>query len=212
MKNKLFAIFSLFALLSNIASGAVLNLSNNGANPTQLNFTAGENIVEVRLDPTSGADSRFFTFNIANGYQLDTIQLDAFSYTQIASNPIATGVAFFGLKKGTTISPNNNNPTVVDGYALLGKPVNNNPINGVIPTDVGGNVYTSLIATGAFTGNQLPNALGTGAYTVWLRESRTIDEFSLNFKVAAVPLPGAVWLMGSVLMTFWGCGIRKKFV
>lgn len=199
----------LLATLSNTASAAVLDLSTDGSNPTPLSFSAGDNVVDVRLDPSAGADSRFFTFDIAVGYQLNSIRLQAFTFSQIGSNPTATGVAFFGLKQGTTITPSVVDPAAVDGYALLGAPVGTTPINGVIPTNVGEDVFPSLIATGAFTGTQLPSALGAGSYTVWLRESRTLDTFSLNFKIAAVPLPGAAWLMGSVLLGLIGWKNRR---
>jgi hypothetical protein len=198
--------FSLLALYSQVSTSAVVcdlcSLSKSGSSPTALIFAAGDNIVKAKLDPSAGADSRFFSFNVADGYRLDSILLEAFSYAQIASNPIATGVAFFGLKQGAGITPSNTNPAAVDGYALLGAPVGPNPINNVIPTDVGEDVLPSLVATGVFTGTQLPNKLTAGTYTVWLRESRTIDEFSLNFKVSQVPLPATAWLMGSVLLGF----------
>jgi hypothetical protein len=204
--------FSLLALYSQVSASAVVcdlcSLSNSGSSPTALIFAAGDNIVKAKLDPSAGADSRFFSFNIADGYRLDSILLEAFSYVQIASNPTATGVAFFGLKQGVGISPSTNNPAVVDGYALLGAPVAPNPINGVIPTDVGEDVLPSLVATGVITRTQLPNALLAGTYTVWLRENRTIDEFSLNFKVSQVPLPATAWLMGSVLLGFAARGRR----
>jgi len=210
-KTILTASITLLALFSNLSTASI-DLSTSGFNPTQLTFSVGDNRVEARLDPTQGADSRFFTFNIANGYLLNSIQLEAFSYSQIASNPIATGVAFFGLKQGVSITPSTSNPAAVDGYALLGAPISSTPINNVIPTNIGEDLFPSLIATGAYTGTTLPSALGAGDYTVWLRESRTIDVFSLNFKVAAVPVPGAVWLMGSVLVGFVGLGKRRQLL
>ncbi len=208
--------FSLLALYSQVSAAAVVcdlcSLSNSGASPTELIFAAGDNVVNAKLDPSAGADSRFFSFNIADGYRLDSILLEAFSYTQIASNPTATGVAFFGLKQGVGISPSTNNPAVVDGYALLGAPVSANPVSGVIPTNVGEDVLPSLVATGVITGTQLPSALVAGTYTVWLRENRTMDNISLNFKISQVPLPAAAWLMGPVLLGFAARGKRKAAV
>lgn len=208
-QNVLRAGVLLLASLSNAVGAAVLDLSTDGSNPTPLSFSAGDNVVDVKLDPSAGADSRFFRFDIGAGYRLTSIQLQAFTFSQIGGNPTATGVAFFGLKQGTTITPSVVDPSAVDGYALLGAPVGTTPINGVIPTNVGEDVFPSLIATGAFTGTQLPATLGVGSYTVWLRESRTMDTFSLNFNVAAVPLPGAAWLMGSVLLGLVGWGNRR---
>jgi hypothetical protein len=208
-------LFSLATLFSQSSNASVAcnycSLSTDGSNPTSLNFVVGDNLINSLLLPVPTADSRFFSFNIANGFQLSSITLDAFTYVPVSPlAPTATGVAFFGLKQGASITPSTVNPSAVDGYALLGAPVSSTPINGVIPTNVGQDLFPSLIASGAFTGTTLSSSLGAGNYTVWLRESRTIDVLSLNFKVTAVPVPAAIWLMGSALLGFVGFNKRRR--
>jgi hypothetical protein len=74
---------------------------------------------------------------------------------------------------------------------------------------VGQDLFPSLIASGARTGTTLTNFLGSGDYTVWLRESKTNDDFSLTFKVTSVPVPAAFWLMGSALLGLVGFNKRR---
>jgi len=216
MKKLVFiSVFSLATVFSQSSGASVAcnycSLSTDGSNPTALNFSVGDNLINSLLLPVPAADSRFFSFSIANGFQLSGITLDAFTYVPLSPiAPIATGVAFFGLKQGTSITPSNVNPAAVDGYALLGAPVSGTPINGVTPTNIGQDLFPSLIASGAFTGTTLSSNLGAGNYTVWLRESRTIDVLSLNFKVTAVPVPAAIWLMGSALLGFVGFNKRRR--
>ncbi|WP_426992979.1 hypothetical protein [Methylomonas sp. CM2] len=58
-QNVLRAGVLLLASLSNAVGAAVLDLSTDGSNPTPLSFSAGDNVVDVKLDPSAGADSRF---------------------------------------------------------------------------------------------------------------------------------------------------------
>ncbi len=214
-KLAILGVISVTGLFSQITNASVACdyclLSTSGSSPTSLNFAAGDNTINTLLLPVPAADSRFFSFSIDNGFELTSITLDAFTYVAVSpSAPIATGVAFFGIKQGNSITPSTTNPTAVDGYALLGAPVSSTPINGVIPTNVGEDLFPSLVASSSLIGSNLSSSLGAGDYTVWLRESRTIDVFTLNFKVTPVPAPAAFWLMGSALLGVGGLMRRRN--
>jgi len=209
-------VISLAGLVSQTSNAAVVSnydtLSTIGASPTALTFTVGDNIINARLLPTPASDSRFFSFTVASGYQLSSITLDAYSSAPLTSgSATAGGIAFFGIKQGLTITPDTTNPSSVDGFALLGTSTDTSTkaTYGVDSTLVGQDLFTSLIASGARTGTTLTNSLGSGDYTVWLRESKTNDDFSLTFKVTSVPVPATVWLMGSALLGLVGFNKRR---
>jgi hypothetical protein len=212
------AVTMLASLSWQAQAGVLCNycaLSTSAAAPTPFMLGVGSNIFNVLLSPTvnptdstrATADSRYFSFSVAADTRVTAINLDSFMFAKVGDVAVANGLAFFGIKAGTPISPSTTDPTVVNGYALLG----NAPgfVNGVNATLVGQDLFPGLIASGAITGTVMSNYLSAGDYFVWLRDSRTQDDLSLNFEVA--PEPAAAGLMGAALsLLAVGSRLRKQ--
>ena len=159
------------------------DLSDDYLNPTQL-FLDGVNNHVVFTTVGAGSnggsnDLEYFTFTIAEGYELVSLVLDAFE-TEPVSN-----LGFIGVAAGAVFPtpPDSPDPTTLLGYALPGV------------EDVGNDI---LQAIGAGPGSeQFTGPLGAGTYTFWAQETGpSTDNWDLNFVVTEVPAPGAVALLG----------------
>ncbi|MCH2144672.1 MAG: hypothetical protein MK082_05940 [Phycisphaerales bacterium] len=159
------------------------DLSGDYLNPTQL-FTKGVNnhviFTTVGAEANGGnQDREYFTFEVAVGYQLSAIILDAFE-----TDP-ETNLGFIGVAEGSVFptSPENADPTTLLGYTLPG--INN--VGNDILQDMGNGA-----ASQGFSG-----PLGAGTYTFWAQETGpSTDNWDLNFVVTEVPAPGALALLG----------------
>lgn len=216
-----------------VSNAAVLcdncTLSTSAAAPTAYTFAAGDNHINVKLQPqptggnpaatTAIADARYFSFTIPSGFGITEIKLESFSSTQVAQVATANSTAFFGIKAGSPITPSVADPSVVDGYALLGTTASF--ANGVDSTLVGQSLFPSFFVSSAITGKNFTERLVAGTtYYVWLRESRTADTLSLNFKVTPAPIRsnaiptlsewGTIFLTG--LLAFFGLRRSKELL
>ena len=156
------------------------DLSGDYMNPTQL-YTKGVNN-HVIFTTVGGVpqDREYFTFTIAEGYELVSIVLDGFE-TDPDSN-----LGFIGVASGSTMPVNPDAPDVTQllGYALIGQ------------VDVGNDILQSMGQGGGSIGFTGP--LGPGSYSFWAQETGpSTDNWDLNFIVTqsstpAVPGPGAL--------------------
>ena len=159
------------------------DLSGDYLNPTQL-FTKGVNNHVVFTTVGSGSnggeqDREYFTFEVAEGYELAAIILDGFE-----TDPISN-LGFIGIAAGDSFPTP---PTAPDVTSLLGY-----YLPGV--TDIGDDILQAMGQGGGSQGFSGP--LGAGSYTFWAQETGpSTDNWDLNFVVTAVPAPGALALLG----------------
>ena len=159
------------------------DLSGDYLNPTQL-FTKGVNnhVIFTTIGAAENGgdqDREYFTFTVAEGYELASIVLDGF-VTSPESN-----LGFIGIAAGSAFPtpPTAPDPTSLLGYYLPGV------------TDIGGDILQAMGQGGGSQGFSGP--LGAGSYTFWAQETGpSTDEWDLNFVVTAVPAPGALALLG----------------
>ena len=150
------------------------DLSGDYLNPTQL-FTKGVNN-HVLFD-TVLADREYFTFEIAEGYQLDAIIVDDYvSEDDLAFIAVAAGSVF-------PTPPDAPDVTTLLGYAHFGV------------LDLGNDILQTI---GQGPGSQtFSGSLGPGTYTWWAQETGPFSAgIDLNFVVTEIPAPGALALLG----------------
>ena len=186
-KNTFFAVLACSAVVGSTAFADLMwdeaidgDLSGDYLNPTQL-FTKGVNnhVIFTTVGANPDQDREYFTFTIAEGYQLSALILDVFE-----TDP-ETNLGFIGVAEGSVFPtpPTNADPTALLGYALVGL------------ADVGNDI---LQAIGQGAGSQnFSGPLGPGTYTWWAQETGpSTDNWDLNFVVTEIPAPGALALLG----------------
>ena len=159
------------------------DLSSDYLNPTQL-FTKGVNnhviFTTVGAAENGGnQDREYFTFTVAEGFELVSIVLDGFE-TSPESN-----LGFISIAEGSVFPTPPDAPDVTSllGYYLPG-------VN-----DVGNDILQVMGQGGGSQGFTGP--LGAGTYSFWAQETGpSTDNWDLNFVVTEVPAPGALALLG----------------
>ena len=159
------------------------DLSSDYLSPTQL-FTKGVNnhVIFTTIGQAENGgdqDREYFTFTVAEGYELVSIVLDGFE-----TSP-ETNLGFIGIAAGSvfTTPPDAPDPTQLLGYYLPGV------------SDVGSDILQAMGQGGGSQG--FSGALGAGSYSFWAQETGpSTDNWNLNFIVTEVPAPGALALIG----------------
>lgn len=153
------------------------DLSGSFSTPSMLNFIAGTNTVSGQAGnngntgATNGSDADYFSFSIASGFELTSINVD--SYSQIGGT--AGNLSFLGYNESSAF--NGQGGGDVDGFVLF------NATSGEILDDVSGT-----------------NAVGVGDYAIWIQETGNfLVDYSLSFEITAVPIPPAMLLFVSGL-------------
>ena len=153
------------------------DLSGDYLNPTQL-FTKGVNN-HVRFTTVGSEDKEYFTFEVAEGFELVAIVLDNFE-TDPEGN-----LGFIGIAQGDVFPTPPDAPDVTSllGYYLPGV------------SDIGSDIMQAMGNGGGSQGFSGP--LGAGSYSFWAQETAASDDvWDLNFIVTEVPAPGALALIG----------------
>jgi MYXO-CTERM domain-containing protein len=156
------------------------DLSGDYTNPTQL-YTKGVNnhVIFTTVGGNPEQDREYFTFEVAEGFQLDAIILSNFE-----TDP-ETNLGFIGVATGNVFPTPPDAPDVTQllGYYLPGM------------DDVGDDILQAMGNGGGSQGFSGP--LGAGSYTFWAQETGpSTDNWDLNFVVSEVPAPGALALLG----------------
>lgn len=153
------------------------DLSDLPAAPTVLTFVPGENLVSAITQP---GDPDYFTVTIAAGMQLDAAVLNAYT---------GTSPAFWGVLAGTSWPAQPGFGDLMSG-GLFGA----------------GNVGQDVLQLGGVGLPALAGPLGPGDYLFWLNETVSVDEYTIDFQVSAVPVPAAAWFLLSALPML---GVRR---
>lgn len=143
------------------------DLSGNHLAPTPVTFTSGTNTLMGSMGdaPADGIplDRDIFTFTIAPGFQLNAIDVIAYS-------PLSQ--PFYAIAPGTSIS-------ITDPSGHLA----NTLVTGL-------NDLLFQMAGGSFSGGTgISSPLGPGTYTAWFQEVSAVVTYQMDYQVAAVPEP-----------------------
>lgn len=138
------------------------DLANTNNTPTVLAFVGGQNTVTATQ---SSSDADYFTFTVANGFQLSQIVVDGYESSDAAG--------FIGIVNGSVFPTDAASTNASD---LLGGLVYGIANRG---NDILANMGTLNGAQG-FTG-----ALPSGSYSIWLNQTGVASEATLNFIITA---------------------------
>ena len=187
MNSKIISAVVLAGFTAGLASADLMwdeaidgDLSGDYQNPTQL-YTKGVNnhVIFTTVGANPDQDREYFTFEVAEGYELVSIILDGFE-----TDP-ETNLGFIGIAEGSTFPTPPDAPDVTSllGYYLPG-------VN-----DIGEDILQAMGSGGGSQGFSGP--LGAGSYSFWVQETGpSTDNWDLNFIVTEVPSPGALALLG----------------
>lgn len=180
------------------------DLSNDRANPTQLNVVDGSNL----LSATSGGpgpDREYFRFTVPAGFRLTKVVLNDFT-------TVFDGKAFIGVQAGPVITVDplvNPSPAPLLGYAHFGPDVHIQPPAFDYLPEIG-------IGSGAigFTG-----PLGPGQYSFWTQQTSAASPstYELDFVLepiaataAAQTVPMPLWALALQALAMGAIGIRSR--
>lgn len=160
--------------------------SEIASSPTPLVFGLGVNTVSGTMGGDAGEgillDRDFFTFTLAPGQTLTSINMLVFS-------PV--GQSFYAIAPGTSIS-------LISPAGHL----SNVLINGT-------GEYLDDLALGAYSGGTgLTAPLGAGTYTVWFQELASVVTYSTSYTV--VPEPSTITALAGGLGLLLGIGRLRR--
>ena len=171
------------------------DFSNTGLSPTVVTLTEGANLVRGVTGRSGGVvDRDYFRFTIADGWQLDT--LNVLPGTRFVNE---SDFAFIGVQAGNQVTVN---PTGGSATGLLGwvhYSVND------IGTDILGLMGIGFGAAGFTT------PLPAGAYSFWIQNTATgSSPYVMEFNVSAVPEASALSLFAAGLAGLSVLGARRR--
>ncbi len=192
-------LFLLVALVLSFGTAKALDwnettegeLSGDGAAPTFILFTEGDNLIEGTMGALGGVgpvDADVWTFTIAAGYYLTGINLVTYSA------PTNGHQSFMAIDDALTI--NMSDPSLHLSNGLWTEEL-----------DGFGNTYTNMLAIldagPEFGGTGFDGPLGPGDYTFWVQEGAEQIQYCINFIVTPVPEPGSALLLGLAGLLAW---------
>jgi len=164
------------------------DLSNDGLSPTVLVADVGANTL---AGTTVSGDLDYFTFNIGAGFRLDAIILTAFDS--------ADDLAFAAVQSGATFTepPVGTDPANLLGWLHFAAPL------------VGTDILDDMGLGDGAIGFVPP--LPSGDYSFWIQQTGTDSVgYGMQFVVSAVPVPAALYLLGSGLIALGGARLRVR--
>ncbi|HQY89788.1 MAG TPA: hypothetical protein PK402_14135 [Tepidisphaeraceae bacterium] len=150
------------------------DLSNDHLAPNIFAATPGSNRVSAT---TGGADIEYLTFDVASGFVLSQLVLDAYASEDEQ--------AFISVMEGSVFAEPNDAPNVeaLLGYALFG------PVH----PGIGGDMLPLIGSAPNVIGFTAP--LPEGSYSFWIQQTGPVCTYTLDFRIAAVPEPAALGLL-----------------
>jgi hypothetical protein len=171
------SVISMSAIISSTANadsvwdeGAIGDFSNNGLVPTVLTFSLGSNrVIGTTGNPGTGIDRDYFSFSVPTGMALTSLMV-------LSNTSVSGSSSFIGIQAGPqlTVTPSGGGVENLIGFAHYGND----------------QVGTDLLPFFGIAGG-----LASGTYSVWVQELGGVVPYGFEFNVAAVPLPGAAWLL-----------------
>jgi hypothetical protein len=145
------------------------DLSNNNNSPAALTLGLGVNSVKGTMGrdlPQNPVDRDMFTFTIAAGRALTSINVVTFT---------PTNQSFYAIAPGTSI--NDTDPATHLANTLV------QHTGDILPQ----------MALGSYSGGTgITDPLGPGTYTVWFQELSSVVTYQMDYTIVSVPEPATV--------------------
>ncbi len=163
------------------------DLSGNNLAPTVLTLGLGVNTIRGTMGrdlPQDPVDRDIFTFTIAPGRTLSSINVIVFT---------PTNQSFYAIAPGTTI--NINDPATHLANTLVQHT---------------GNILPQL-ALGSYSGGTgLTDPLGPGTYTAWFQELSSVVTYRMDYTIVAVPEPATACIGLALGFVGMAEGLRRR--
>ncbi len=173
------------------------DLSNDNLSPTAVGLGVGENLIVGSTVYQPSLDRDFFTITVGAGQVLNAIVLSSYTNTDNQS----ASQSFFGMAFGNKFE--NLGFTGVNSWALIGSTPG---------LSVGDNLLDYITNGLVGPGVLGPSLLGSGVYSFWLQETEGDTTYTLDYRVAAVPVPAALPLFLSGLLGIGTIARKTKFL
>jgi hypothetical protein len=169
------------------------DLSNNGLNPTAVNFTSGSNqMFGTAGNAGSGVDRDYFKITVTPGQELSSI-------TPLVGTTVSGSFSFIGIQRGPQLTAD---PWGAGAQALLGS------------THYGPGDINKDIIPAIWLGGPLP----AGIYASWIQDTAGPVTYAFDFKITPVqvsnaadaPLP--LWAVVAVGAGLLGLASRRTRV
>lgn len=162
------------------------DLSDDHLHPTPVNLGGiGSNLISGSTVYEPSLDRDFFTITIGADQVLKAIVLAHYTNT----DDVFINQSFFGMAFGDRFE--NMGFSGVDSWALIGDTPG---------LSVGDNLLDYITSGLVGPGVLGPSLLGPGVYSFWLQETEGDTTYTLDYQVAAVPVPAALPLFLSGLL------------
>ncbi|MEM9388319.1 MAG: VPLPA-CTERM sorting domain-containing protein [Pseudomonadota bacterium] len=172
------------------------DLSSDPDAPTPLSFNAGSNIITGSVSDGEGDTRDFVTFTIADG-QVLTALLQLEYVDGQTGGPGNRG--FHSINEGET--------SFIPGFDTSDDFLGGAHLDALAP----GTDMLMILAGAPQAGVGFETPLGPGTYSYLVQQTGPqISAYTLDFQVAAVPLPAGVWLISSALVGLIGFRARRR--
>ena len=161
------------------------DLSDDHLHPTPVGLSVGSNLISGFTVHEPSLDRDFFTITIGADQVLKAIVLAHYTNT----DDVFINQSFFGMAFGDRFE--NMGFSGVDSWALIGDTPG---------LSVGDNLLDYITSGLVGPGVLGPSLLGPGVYSFWLQETEGDTTYTLDYQVAAVPVPAALPLFLSGLL------------
>ncbi|MEO0971994.1 MAG: VPLPA-CTERM sorting domain-containing protein [Pseudomonadota bacterium] len=183
------------ALSSTVWDEAVYgDLSGDPDAPTALVFSTGSNVISGSVSAGEGDTRDFITFTIGEN-QVLTALLQLEYVDPLTGEPANRG--FHAINEGdTSFIPGGDTADFFLGGAHLDP----------LPE---GTDMLSILAAAPQAGQGFDGPLGPGTYSYVIQQTGPqVSGYTIDFQVAAVPVPAGIWLIGSALFSL--AGLRRR--
>jgi len=205
----------LLSSISAVSNASVVNVSASngvfaGNSSTSLGNLTALNNAQI-ANNLGDSDQATYLFGSNSGGSVTNAEL-TMSFADTVFNQAGNDLAFYFVGDGVTANKNNSMQICFGASCSLGATVYNATLITGLGVDIGGTNVEWSVASFDLSDFGFAADAALGDFTIDIIAggyNRLSDVSSLNASVSAVPVPAAVWLFASGLLTMLGVARRK---